>query len=73
MTTSVGGAPAGRRIGPFAAFALVAAAAAIGAVWEISYWVGIPAFSSGILGTTIGIVAALVAFFAWGLSAAPND
>jgi hypothetical protein len=60
-------------IGPFVAFGLVAAAAAIGAVWEMSYYAGNAALSAGDLGTTLGIVAALVAFFVWGVRAPPNE
>ncbi len=58
---------------PFVVFGLVALLAAGGAVYEISYWVGVPAFTGALLGTTVGILAALVAFFAWGLYAPPND
>jgi hypothetical protein len=60
-------------IGPFAAFGLVAGAAAVGAIWEMSYYAGTPALSPGALGTTIGIVIALVAFFVWGMRAPAND
>lgn len=73
MTGPLNPEPVRRGVGPFPIFGLVAVAAAVGAVLEISYWVGIPAFSSAIVGTTVGIVAALVAFFAWGLRAPPND
>jgi len=62
-----------RRIGPFAAFALVAGAAAIGALYEISYWVGVSAFTPDTLGTTLGIGGALIAFFAFGLTAPANE
>jgi len=60
-------------IGPFAAFGLVAAVAAIGAVFEMSYYAGSSALSAGALGTTVGIILALLAFFAWGVRAPPND
>jgi hypothetical protein len=60
-------------IGPFLGFGLVAAAAAIGAVWEMSYYAGNSALSAGDLGTTLGIVAALVAFFVWGARAPRNE
>jgi hypothetical protein len=60
-------------IGPFVAFGLVAAAAAIGAVWEMSYYAGNSALSGGDLTTTLGIVAALVAFFVWGARAPRNE
>ena len=59
--------------GPFVVFGLVAALAAVGAVFEISYWVGDPAFTGALAGTTVGILVALVAFFGFGLSAPPND
>ncbi len=62
-----------RTIGPFAAFGAVALVAAIGAVFEISYWVGVPATSPSVIGTALGIGAALIAFFVWGLRAPPND
>ncbi|HTW56101.1 MAG TPA: hypothetical protein VMG36_06665 [Thermoplasmata archaeon] len=61
------------RVGPFVVFGAVAVAAGAGAVFEISYWVGVSAFSSGVIGTAAGIVMALVAFFAWGLSGPAND
>ncbi len=73
MTEAPPPAPRRRTIGPFLAFGLVAMAAAIGALYEISYWVGVSAFTSDTIGTTLGIVAALVAFFAWGLYAPAND
>jgi hypothetical protein len=60
-------------IGPFLAFGLVAAAAAVGAVWEMSYYTGNSALSAGDLSTTLGIVAALVAFFVWGARAPKNE
>ena len=62
-----------RTIGPFAAFGVVALIAAVGAVLEISYWVGVPATSPSVIGTALGIGAALIAFFVWGLRAPPND
>jgi hypothetical protein len=65
--------PAVRRIGPFAAFGLVAALAIIGAVWEMSYYASSPVLSSGSLGTTLGIVAAAIVFFAIALTARSND
>ena len=60
-------------IPPFFAFGLVAIAAAIGAIWEMSYYAGNSALSPGTLGTTIGIGIALVAFFLWGLRAPANE
>lgn len=65
--------PAEGGVGPFAAFGVAAAAAAIGAVWEMSYYAGNSALSPGDLGTTLGIVAALVAFFVWGSRAPRNE
>jgi len=62
-----------RSVGPFAVFGGVAVIAAIGAIFEISYWVGVPATSPSVIGTALGIGAALVAFFAWGLWAPPNE
>ena len=59
--------------GPFVAFAFVAAIAAFGAVYEISYWVGVSAFTPDTIGTTLGIVGALVAFFVFGLTAPANE
>jgi hypothetical protein len=62
-----------RAIGPFAVFGAVAVLAAIGAVFEISYWVGTPATAPSVLGTALGIGAALVGFFVWGLRAPANE
>jgi len=73
MTVGPSDFPDRRGIGPFAAFGLVAAAAAVGAVWEMSYYAGNAALSAGDLGTTLGIVAALVAFFVWGARAPRNE
>lgn len=63
--------PVGR--GPFLAFGLVALVAAVGAIYEISYWIGVSAFTGPLLGTTVGIGVALVAFFVWGLLAPANE
>ncbi len=63
----------GARLGPFAAFGLVALLAGVGAIFELAYWVGQPALSGGVIGTTLGIGAALIAFFVWGLRAPPNE
>ena len=60
-------------IAPFTVFFLVALLAAAGAVFEISYWVGVPAFSAATLPPFLGIVAALVAFFVYGVRAPPNE
>jgi hypothetical protein len=66
-------ATVGRGPTPFAVFGLAAILAAVGAVWEMSYFAGNSALSPGTLGTTIGIVLALVAFFVWGWRAPPNE
>ena len=58
---------------PFVVFGLAAALAAVGAVYEMSYYAGNAALSPGALGTTIGIVIALVAFFALGIRAPANE
>jgi hypothetical protein len=63
----------GSRVGPFAVFGVVAVLAGAGAIFEMSYWVGTPALSGTVVGTTLGIAAALVAFFVWGLRAPPNE
>lgn len=73
MTEATSTFPDRTGIGPFLAFGLVAAAAAVGAVWEMSYYAGNSALSAGDLSTTIGIVAALVAFFVWGARAPKNE
>ncbi len=65
--------PAARGLTPFVAFGLVAIAAAVGAVYEMSYYAGNSALSPGTLGTTVGIVLALGGFFVWGLRAPPNE
>jgi hypothetical protein len=58
---------------PFVVFGVVALAAAGGALYEISYYAGQSALSGQALGTTVGIVIALVAFFAIGLRAPRNE
>jgi len=75
MTAPVAERPASTRrsVGPFAVFGAVAVFAAVGAVFEISYWVGVSATSPSVIGTALGIGAALVGFFAWGLWAPAND
>jgi hypothetical protein len=65
---------AGRRsVNPFVAFALVAAIAVVGAVWEDSYWVTNPALLAASLPTTLGIVAAAIVFFVLAWLAPAND
>jgi hypothetical protein len=64
---------ASRGFTPFLAFGLVAIAAAVGAVWELAYYAGSSVFAAGTLGTTVGIVLALGAFFVWGSRAPPNE
>lgn len=73
MSGRADGVPRARRITPFLAFSLVAAAAAIGAVFEESYYATNSALSPGVLGTTVGIVLALLAFFVLGVRAPPNE
>lgn len=74
MTAAMSASRAPRRsMGPFAAFGAVAVIAAIGAIFEISYWVGLSAISPSVIGTALGIAAALVAFFVWGLRGPSND
>ncbi|MFZ0890874.1 MAG: hypothetical protein WB778_05175 [Thermoplasmata archaeon] len=58
---------------PFVVFGLIALAAAGGALYEMSYYAGQSALSGQALGTTIGIVIALAAFFALGLRAPSNE
>ncbi len=60
-------------VGPFGVFGIVAAIAAAGAVFEMSYYSANAALSPAALGTTVGIVIALLAFFAWGIRAPPNE
>jgi hypothetical protein len=59
--------------GPFAAFGVVAAVAIFGAVWEMSYYASSPVLSGASLGTTLGILAAAVVFFAVAIRAPPNE
>ena len=66
--------PRGRRaISPFTVFGVVAAVAAAGAIWEMSYYAGTPSISASALGTTLGVVVATVIFFVLGARAAPNE
>jgi hypothetical protein len=60
-------------VSPFAVFGVVAALAVGGAVWEMLYYAATPALSSASLGTTLGIVAAVVVFFILALTAPPNE
>ncbi len=73
MSSADSPAPVRHGIAPFTVFFIVAMLAAAGAVFEISYWVGVPAFAPATLPPFLGIVAALVAFFAWGARAPPNE
>lgn len=73
MTDPAPSPEAAASVGPFLAFGLVAAVAAGGAVWEMSYYAGSSAFSSAALGTTVGIILALVAFFAYGSHGPANE
>ncbi|HTW40434.1 MAG TPA: hypothetical protein VMF04_06250 [Thermoplasmata archaeon] len=58
---------------PFVVFGIVGVVAAAGAIWEALYYATSPALSSASLGTTLGIVIAVVAFVAVALWAPPND
>jgi hypothetical protein len=58
---------------PFAIFGYAAIAAAALAIAEISYYSTTPALSSASLGTTLGIVAAVLAFVAFGWWGPSND
>jgi hypothetical protein len=62
-----------RALGPFVVFGVAALIAAIAAVVELSYYAGNSALAPSALGTTLGIVIAVGAFFVWGLRAPPND
>jgi hypothetical protein len=62
-----------RFLTPFAVFGLVALAAAGGAIYEMSYYAGQSALSGQALGTTIGIVIAVIAFFVIGIRAPRNE
>jgi len=73
MSASEHSARPSRGFSPFLAFGLVAIAAAVGAVWELAYYAGSSVFAPGTLGTTVGIVLALGAFFVWGSRAPPNE
>jgi hypothetical protein len=58
---------------PFAVFGAVAIVAAAGALAEMLYYSTTPALSAGTLGTLVGIVGALIAFFALGLRGPSNE
>jgi hypothetical protein len=62
-----------RSVSPFAAFAIVAAIAIFGALWEDSYWTTNPALWAASLPTTLGIAAAAVVFFLLAWRAPAND
>lgn len=59
--------------GPFLVFGLAALLAAVAAIYEMAYYAGNSALSPGVLGTTLGIVVAVIAFFVWGALAPPNE
>jgi hypothetical protein len=63
----------GARIGAFVAFGLVAILAAAGALFEMLYYTATPALGPATLGTVVGIIGALIAFFVWGLTAPANE
>jgi hypothetical protein len=58
---------------PFTVFGIVAAFAAAGAIWEMSYYAGSSVFSADALGTTLGVVVATAIFFILGARASPNE
>jgi hypothetical protein len=61
------------RFSAFAVFGMVAVVAAAGALFEMAYYSTTPALGEATLGTLIGIIGALIAFFVWGLRAPPNE
>ncbi len=70
---SAAGPREGASVAPFTAFGLVLLAAGSGALWEMAYYDGLPALFQAAIGTTLGIVVALTAFFALGLKGPPNE
>jgi hypothetical protein len=58
---------------PFAIFGYAMIAASALAIAEISYYSTTPALSASSLGTTLGIIVAVVAFVLFGLWAPPNE
>jgi hypothetical protein len=60
-------------LGPFPVFLAAAVLAAAGALFEISYWVGIPANSPATVVVAAGILVAVVGFLAWGVWAPRNE
>jgi hypothetical protein len=65
--------PRKKGLTPFTIFGLVAALAAAGAIWEMSYYAGTSAIAPAALGTTLGVVVATAIFFVLGARAAPNE
>lgn len=61
------------RFSAFSVFGFVAVLAAVGALFEMSYYSTSPALGPATLGTVLGIIGALIGFFLWGLSAPPNE
>ena len=61
------------RFSPFSVFGFVAVLAAVGALLEMSYYSASPALGPATLGTFVGIIGAVIAFFVWGMSAPPNE
>ncbi len=70
---SAAGPREGASVAPFTAFGLVLLAAGSGALWEMAYYDGLPALFQAAIGTTLGIVVALTAFFVLGLKGPPNE
>lgn len=58
---------------PFAIFGYAMAVASAYAVFDMSYYAGVPALSSATLGTISGVVVAVIAFLVIGVRAPPNE
>ncbi|MGI0054850.1 MAG: hypothetical protein ACREB9_02175 [Thermoplasmata archaeon] len=58
---------------PFAIFGYAMILASAYAIFEMSYYAGVPALSSATLGTIGAVVAAVVAFLILGVRAPPNE
>lgn len=66
-------AAAGHGLSPFVVFGAVAAAAIGGAIFEMLYYVTAPGLEGAAIGTTGGILVAVVVFFGFALTAPPNE
>lgn len=58
---------------PFAIFGYAMIVASAYAVFEMSYYAGVPALSGATLGTVAGVVIAIIAFLVLGVRAPEND